>query len=237
MADDLFALNHPQMQKVFESHSENDSVVYTDFLKICTGLRVFPDLISSRDLRSITSSMVEGSEKVSVSDSEKIFAWVAETFFASAGDSQEKQRLFFIHVKSPCYLRYGIEFILSENSENRNTDSLKSIIPKKVLSGLNLCKNRSAKVSPKHFGLRKTDSNASVINFFPISRLNPFDECPDEAKKLLKITKLFESFRASSAERSRGLKILQVRGRLKLKYEKVSRAFSMWTWVINNKNL
>lgn len=49
----LVDLNRLQFQKIFEVHQQKGTLSYTDALKICSSLKIFPDLLTSQEIRKI----------------------------------------------------------------------------------------------------------------------------------------------------------------------------------------
>jgi len=49
----LVDTNRLEFHKIFEAHQQKNTITYTDALKICSTLKIFPDLLTSQEVRKI----------------------------------------------------------------------------------------------------------------------------------------------------------------------------------------
>lgn len=114
MSQDLFEINRNSLKKIFETHQIRGTILFTDILKICTATRIFPNLLTSKDLRKLiiqVTNVTSGDElsaKLSFEEMEEFLRGVAEHSYPARRGAYEQYRMLFLHMRNPCYLRYNI---------------------------------------------------------------------------------------------------------------------------------
>ena len=154
MSQDLFEINRANLKKIFESHQIRGSILFTDVLKICTATRIFPNLLSSRDLRKLiisVTNVISGEElsaKLSYDQMEEFLRGVAEHSYPGRKGTIEQYKMLFLHMRNPCYLRYNL---ILETEEK----------PKKTLESSNLS------VKTSHGVYFRPSSEKKIISYSP----------------------------------------------------------------------
>lgn len=142
----LFESNRSNFLKIFETHQFKGLISFTDVLKICSSLQIFPDLIDSQEIQKIFASVSSGNFfKITFLEFESFIKSVAVKIFANAGDFADSFELFLAHIKSPAFKAYGTEVKALLGKRRSLSKALKS---SKQLS-LNSVKNKSAAKIPE----------------------------------------------------------------------------------------
>lgn len=124
MSSDLFDQNRSNLKRIFEAHQIRGSILFTDILKICTATRIFPNLLTSKDLRKLiiqVTNITSGDElsaKLSYEEMESFLKGVAEHSYPSRRGTYEQYRMLFLHMRNPCYLRYNLILETDETSKS-----------------------------------------------------------------------------------------------------------------------
>lgn len=187
---DLFELNRVNLLKIFESHQIRGLILFTDILKICTALRIFPNLLSSKDLRKLivqVCNMPMGEElsaKLSYKDLEDFLRCVSEKSFPRRRGLKEQYKMFFVHIRNPCFLRYALPIEIGEerSPSKGNLGSLFESSEKSLLSSSpyrkKLMEKKILSVNEALCGMKNNlaltnATSESSLSFSPASRLQP----------------------------------------------------------------
>lgn len=257
MSEDLFELNRHLVLKLFSGESMNDKVTYTDFLKICTGLRIFPDLLSSREIRKLASSIHETTTnqdliiKLSILQIERIFKLIAHSCFLETKLASDKYQLFFKHIKTPCYIRYGIDFLTCETPAHKKSYSIESKLQRKTSDNFftrsikNAFMAATPRVTGTYHSFRETD-----VTTKPSPRMPNFSYIEHTSKPSMsfncmnigKIKECFSKFKTSSESLSKpqrisALKVVKIRKNLEKKRKALRKHFNLWKDIFLYYNL
>ncbi|OMJ90234.1 hypothetical protein SteCoe_7435 [Stentor coeruleus] len=107
---DLVDINRLQFQKIFDVHQQKGSIAYTDSLKICSSLKIFPDLLTSQEIRKtfLTLSTNESSvEKLNFLQFESFIKILAKLAFKQCKQTSNDYGLLITHIKEYSQKRYG----------------------------------------------------------------------------------------------------------------------------------
>ena len=220
MSSDLFDQNRGNLKRIFEAHQLRGCILFTDILKICTATRIFPNLLTSKDLRKLIiqvtniSSGDELSAKLSYEEMELFLKAVAEHSYPSRRGLNEQYRMLFMHMRNPCYLRYNLILETEESSKSSKKSMESSRVSVKTTHGVlfkpfneKSCLSSSPNRS-KVFSAKTSSINAlispKVSNNFGVSLKLPEDSSRDSSAqpspKLIMTERLMESsdtFKAS----------------------------------------
>lgn len=142
----LFEVNRGQFLKIFETHQFKGLISFTDILKICSSLKIFPDLIDSQDVQKIFSSVSSGNfYKITYLEFENFLKTLAVKIFGHGGDFNDSFEIFLAHIRIFALKAYGTEIRLLLNKRRSLSKHLKS---SKQLSLSNI-KNKSAAKIPE----------------------------------------------------------------------------------------
>lgn len=125
MSQDLFEINRNNLKKIFEAHQNRGTILFTDILKICTATRIFPNLLTSKDLRKLiiqVTNVASGDElsaKLSYEEMEEFLRGVAKHSYPSRRGMLEQFHMLFLHMRNPCYLRYNIMLEIEDKSKKQ----------------------------------------------------------------------------------------------------------------------
>ena len=137
---ELFELNRSQFLKIFETHQFKGLVSFTDMLKICSSLKIFPDLLDSQDIQKIFSSVSGGSShKMTYLEFESFLKTIAFKLFGRPADSVDYLEIFLVHIKNFVLKSYGTHI---KTCKKRRSESIRE---KKTLS-MSASNNKSVKV-------------------------------------------------------------------------------------------
>ena len=126
MSQDLFEINRTSLKKIFETHQIRGTILFTDILKICTATRIFPNLLTSKDLRKLiiqvthVASGDELSARLSFEEMEEFLRGVALHSYPARRGAHDQYRMLFLHMRNPCYLRYNLILDSEEKSAKRS---------------------------------------------------------------------------------------------------------------------
>lgn len=187
---DLFELNRTSLSKIFESHEIKGLILFTDVLKICTSLRIFPNLLNSKDLRILIIQVCnlpsgeELSAKLSYKELEDFLRCVSENAYPRRRGIKAQHLMFFMHIKNPCFLRYalpievgeeasqikGFNSILNEHADKSAISTSpyrQKLIEKKIYSVHEVLNNKRPKLALANA------TRESSQSFSPNPKLNP----------------------------------------------------------------
>ena len=125
MSQDLFEINRSNLKKIFESHQIRGTILFTDILKICTATRIFPNLLTSKDLRKLiiqVTAVASGDElsaKLTFEEMEEFLKEVAQHSYPARRGIFDQYRMLFLHMRNPCYLRYNIILDTEEKAKKK----------------------------------------------------------------------------------------------------------------------
>jgi len=89
------------IQKIFEVYQFKDFLSFTDSLRICASLKVFPDLLTSQDIRKIFVGLVNaGSEKMSYSQFEVFLKVISKQAFRHCKKKSEDCSRLISYIKA-----------------------------------------------------------------------------------------------------------------------------------------
>lgn len=134
---ELINTNRSSLLKIFETHQSRGLISFTDVLKICSSLKVFPDLLDSQGIQKMFSGISNGNiQQISYLEFENFLQVVAFKIF---GDSSDFIGIFLAHIKNFAAKAYGVEIKTILRSQRCLTKSVKS---KKYLNSTT-AKNKS----------------------------------------------------------------------------------------------
>jgi hypothetical protein len=133
---DLVDINRLQFQKIFEAHQQKGSLTYTDSLKICSSLKIFPDLLTSQEIRKTfltLSSNENGVEKLNFLQFESFMKILAKLAFKHCKNTSSDYGLLITHIKDYSQKRYGAVLEI-QMPKGRSISKSKLIRSKNTLS-------------------------------------------------------------------------------------------------------
>ena len=152
---ELFEINRSHFLKIFETHQFKGLVSFTDILKICSSLKIFPDLIDSQDIQKTFATVSSGSfHKITYLEFEDFLKLIAKKLFASSDDKSDCIEIFLAHIKNFALKSYGTEI---KTLIRRQRSLAKYLKGKKQLSS-SVIKNKSVAKLPettRNMGSRK----------------------------------------------------------------------------------
>ena len=116
-SDYLLDYNRLHLRKIFQLHAQVQNpptISYPEIVKLCSNLRIFPDLLTSVELKRIvikvTSKHFTFDSKVNLTylQFEKFLRAVSEYCFTSNNSEFDRLKLLFIHIRSSCQLHYNV---------------------------------------------------------------------------------------------------------------------------------
>ncbi|CAG9314265.1 unnamed protein product [Blepharisma stoltei] len=122
--DYLIDTNRGSLRSIFSKHStshDNPVITYNELFKFCTAVRIFPDLLSSFEIKRLVmkSSNSHGNSdkriELSYLQFEKLLKSIANHCFTSGSDG-EKLKLLFAHIKNSCKLNYHVDLNIAVDS-------------------------------------------------------------------------------------------------------------------------
>jgi len=142
----LFEANRGQFLKIFETHQFKGLISFTDILKICSSLKIFPDLVDSQEVQKIFSSVSSGNfYKITYLEFEDFLRALSLKVFGRGGDFGDSFEIFLSHIRIYALKAYGIEVKVYLSKRRSLSKHLKS---NKQLS-LSSIKNKSAVKAPE----------------------------------------------------------------------------------------
>ena len=130
----LFAINRSHFLKIFETHQFKGLISFTDILKICSSLKIFPDLLDSQDIQKIFSLVSSGNfQKITYLEFEGFLRQTASRLFGSSGESDDSIEIFLAHIKSFALKSYGVDIktlIRNRRSATKCLKFKKNLLPK-----------------------------------------------------------------------------------------------------------
>jgi hypothetical protein len=109
----LVDINRSQFQKIFDAHQQKDYLSYTDCLKICSSVKIFPDLLTSQEIRKIFLSLSHnenGVERMNFFQFESFVKIIAKQAFGHCKNTTNYYGLLITHIKDNSEKRYGTVF-------------------------------------------------------------------------------------------------------------------------------
>ncbi|OMJ78977.1 hypothetical protein SteCoe_21104 [Stentor coeruleus] len=132
---DLVDINRLQFQKIFEAHQQKGSLTYTDSLKICSSLKIFPDLLASQEIRKTfltISNNESGVEILNFLQFESFMKILAKLAFKHCKKISDDYGLLITHIKEYSQKRYGavleIQMPKGRSISNSNVNQLKNTL-------------------------------------------------------------------------------------------------------------
>jgi hypothetical protein len=135
-SDYLLDYNRLHLRKIFQLHAQPQNpptISYPELVKLCSNLRIFPDLLTSVELKRIvikvTSKHFTFDSKVHLTylQFEKFLRAVSEYCFTTNNSESERLKLLFIHIRGSCQLHYNVNInVRAEDSRPLRT-SISSI--------------------------------------------------------------------------------------------------------------
>ncbi|OMJ76302.1 hypothetical protein SteCoe_24359 [Stentor coeruleus] len=157
----LFDINRVQFQKIFEVHQHKGTISYTDSLKICSSLKIFPDLLTSQEIRKIFVALSysdNGTERMTFLQFESFLKILAKQAFKHHKSTSNDYGLLITHIKENSQKRYGA---ILENQVSKGRSLSKNIQhrSKKTLSTPKSKVQSSFFKPPSEKALNKTLAN------------------------------------------------------------------------------
>ena len=108
----LVDMNRLQFQKIFDVHQQKGTLSYTDALKICSSLKIFPDLLTSQEIRKIFLTLSysdNGLERMTFLQFESFLKICSKQAFRHAKSQKSDDYESLINfIKETSARRYGI---------------------------------------------------------------------------------------------------------------------------------
>jgi hypothetical protein len=106
---ELFDINRTSFVKIFETHQFKGLISFSDVLKICNTLKLFPELLDAQDVQKALANFVTGSaQKITFLEFEEFLKRAAVVVFGNTGKS-DCLEVFLAHIKSFALKAYGVE--------------------------------------------------------------------------------------------------------------------------------
>lgn len=97
------------IQKIFEVYQLKDFLSYTDSLRICASLKVFPDLLTSQEIRKIFVSLATGgSEKMTYAQFEVFLKIISKQVFRHCKKKSEDCSRLISYIKAATSKQFSI---------------------------------------------------------------------------------------------------------------------------------
>ena len=136
----LVDTNRLQFQKIFEAHQQKASLSYTDALKICSTLNLFPDLLSSQEIRKIFLTLSfsnNGSERMTFLQFESFLKIIAKQAFRHQKKNSNDYETLISYIKDKSFQRYGTNLDLATKGRSltktiRNNSKKNMSTPKNI---------------------------------------------------------------------------------------------------------
>ena len=123
MAVNVFDYNQNKLKAIFDAHATDSLMNFTEVFKFCSSARIFPDLLTSQDLRSLIarcSNFNSSDLSTKLSFSQFIsFLKVASYKCFPERTSQDSHKLLMTHMKNSCHIRYGVDLDPNEKKNLR----------------------------------------------------------------------------------------------------------------------
>lgn len=174
---DFFDINRIQLQKIFDAHQIDGSLTFTDILKICSSARIFPDLLTSQNLRKIAghASKMPGSEnnsKLNYPQFEKLLKTAAQQCFHSTKGHNDQYRQLLNHMKNSCHIRYKIDLDVSLIEKKTSKSVTERKIPGLQLD--NFTKDKGTRTNSgimfKHASTKNSTAGSFVFSDSPSTK-------------------------------------------------------------------
>lgn len=182
----LVDINRLQFQKIFEAHQQKGGLTYTEALKICSSLKIFPDLLASQEIRKIfltLSHSDNGTERLSFLQFESFLKICAKQGFRSPKKNSDNYESLINYIKDSSHRRYGTNLesnaskgrSLSKTLINHRNSKLNISTPKNGQKSFFKANDQSTVIKLKTKSPGKTaKKNSTVISLLSpgIKRLN-----------------------------------------------------------------
>lgn len=120
--DYLIDQNRTSLRAIFLMHScERQMITYNEFIKFCQTVRIYPDLVSSFELKRLvmkianSNTYIDRKVEINYIQFERLIVLISEHCFSSSSVS-EKLELLFKHIKNPVKHYYHIDLnVIAEN--------------------------------------------------------------------------------------------------------------------------
>lgn len=106
----LVDTNRLEFHKIFEAHQQKNTITFTDALKICTTLKIFPDLLTSQEIRKIfvtLTSNESAAEKMTFLQFESFIKIIGKQAFRMNKKRSEDCGCLIKYIKEQASQRYG----------------------------------------------------------------------------------------------------------------------------------
>jgi hypothetical protein len=207
MDDGLLEINKNTFREIFfKKIAEKDlrSITKKQFLKFVSNLRVYPELISSLDLKRVFTSVLKNKfgekvREITFSKFEKLIKALARHCFPS-GDSV---RLLITHIKSSCLFHYQANLITKIQKEailmstqrllssNREKHLLKNTLDKTLSQKMSL----SGFLSPRNQTQTRIETRLGEIKSPSLKIFTSSKKRSEKSEKIHNLKKIIEKFR------------------------------------------
>ena len=126
----LVDINRLEFKKIFEAHQHKNTLSFSDSLKICSSLKIFPDLLTSQEIKKIfvTLASAESGEKMTYLQFESFIKIIAKQVFPQGVKKRNDDCSRLIsHIKENSSNKYGANLeITKKTSSNKPVKRMKS---------------------------------------------------------------------------------------------------------------
>ncbi|OMJ77736.1 hypothetical protein SteCoe_22605 [Stentor coeruleus] len=162
----LVDMNRGQFQKIFDAHQQKDSLSYTDCLKICSSVKIFPDLLTSQEIRKIFISLSyneNGVERMNFFQFESFMKIIAKQAFSHCKNTTNYYGLLITHIKDNSEKRYGTVFDIQvpKNQSSSKVSYIRSNITKSITPKNKIQSSFFKPPSEKSFNKTLSNKNSS----------------------------------------------------------------------------
>lgn len=131
----LVDINRLEFLKIFEAHQQKNILNYTDALKICTTLKIFPDLLSSQEIRKIFVTLINnesGAEKMTFLQFESFIKIIAKQAFKGCKRRSDDCNSLLNYIRESSFLRYGTKLEMGKHKSFSKPVKKKESVKDKV---------------------------------------------------------------------------------------------------------
>ena len=124
----LIDTNRLHFQKIFEVHQQKGTLSYTDALKICSSLKIFPDLLTSQEIRKIFLTLSfsdNGFDRLTFLQFESFIKICGKQAFKHSKKKSDDYESLISYIKETSQRRYGASL---ESSALKGRNFSKTII-------------------------------------------------------------------------------------------------------------
>ncbi|OMJ82156.1 hypothetical protein SteCoe_17233 [Stentor coeruleus] len=163
----LVDINRGQFQKIFDAHQQKDSLAYTDCFKICTSVKILPDLLTSQEIRKIFLSLScneNGVERMNFFQFESFMKIIAKQAFSHCKNTTNYYGLLITHIKDNSEKRYGtvFEIQIPKNQSSCKPSYIRSNITKSITPKNKIQSSFFNPPSKKSFNKTLTNKKPSI---------------------------------------------------------------------------